>query len=143
MRMKRFAALALVALVAAPAASAKNPANATVCGASGCHAGDASRLTPVSGGFAIRNAPRPARYYAIFIAATGRQPFCWRMIWVPQRRLLRVENLLPYVPGAPVAGRYWRTVDARFSRDLASSVRGLRPYAATRAWRAPSGHCRG
>ena len=131
-------AVAVVRLAVAGALSAKSTPRATVCGASGCRDGEAWRLTPIDGvPFTSRTAPKPAPYYSMTLHASGQDGFCWRLVWVPSRHALRVENLGPTVIGAPVAGGYWRSVHERLAANLTRSARGLRPYPASRAWRAP------
>lgn len=126
--------VAVVGLVTAGALPAKNAPRATVCGASGCRDGEAWGLTPVDG---VPFTSRAAPYYSMTLYASGQDGFCWRLVWVPARRALRVENLGTAVPGAPVAGLYWRSVHKRLAANLARSVHGLRPYPASQEWRAP------
>lgn len=137
-------AAALVVFPAlAAAAVAKEPATAFVCGATGCRQADPALLNPIDGRpFSLATRPRPAPYFAAVLTSPGDEGFCWRVLWVPTRRVIRVENLRRWVPGTPVAGRYWRTVDASSARRLAEGVRGVRPYARNVTWRAPTGLCR-
>lgn len=135
-----FSASLLLAL--ASPVSAKGPTSAEVCGASGCRTGNPTALSPIDGrSFSLRKPPSPAPYYAITLMWSGADDICWRLIWVPTTRALRVENLGPYSLGAPIAGRYWRTVHSALVRRLAREVRGVRPYGARRAWRAPKPAC--
>lgn len=145
-RVSRRALGSLAAVAAASAfvaaAHAKGPTAAAVCGASGCRAADPAQLNPVDGQpFGLAAAPRPAPYYVAFLSAPGEFGFCWRLLWVPSRRVLRVESMRPYVPGEPIAGRIWRSVDAALARRLARAVRGVTPFAGRLAWRSPKSRC--
>jgi hypothetical protein len=121
-----------------PPQETRRAVSASVCGASGCRTADSELLNPIDGhSFGLASAPRPAPYYAAILSAPGDHGFCWRLVWVPARRVLRVENLRrPNVPGTPIAGRYWRTVHLGLARSLAEAVRGLQPYAPALSWRA-------
>jgi hypothetical protein len=113
-------------------------------GTSGCRPGDPELLNPIDGrSFGLASMPKPAPYYVAILSAPGEFGFCWRLVWVPKRRLLRVENLGRYRPGQPIAGRYWRTVHLQLARSLAEGFRGITPYAAGRSWKGPVGACPG
>jgi hypothetical protein len=128
--------LALTLALATPAA-AKGPVRTTVCGAGACRPAAFELITPIdSVPFRLAAAPRQAPFYTAVMTAPGATDgFCWRLVWVPARHALRVANVGRYVPGAPVAGSYWRTVRAAYERRFARAVRGLRAHPATPGWR--------
>ena len=135
--VKTAAAGILLALALATAAAAKAPARTIVCGASVCRSAPYELISPVDGvPFHLLRAPRPAPFYTAVLTAPGASDgFCWRVVWVPSRHAIRIANVGRYVPGAPVAGSYWRTVRPAYERGFARAVRGLRAHPPAPGWR--------
>ncbi len=129
-------ALAVAVLAGAAAADAKSPATTLVCGASACRAADYDAITPVdSQPFTLRAAPRAAPFYTAVITGPAPAGFCWRLVFVPSRRVLRVENAGTYRAGDPVAGTYWRSVSQAYARRFTRAAAGLAPHAPAARWR--------
>ena len=128
------AALSLVA-----AAGAKGPVSGTVCGASGCAAlaepGAAFQALRWEGTFQIVRAPRPARFYRLTFTSPDPGGFRWTVLYVPARRVLRVDDRAATPPeyGTPVRP-YWRTLGMRQLRLLGAVTSDLAPFRAPRRW---------
>ena len=128
--------VAVLALALASSAAAKGPDHATICGAASCIAIDGdikvySLLDWQARPFLVRDAPRPAPYYAVTLRDWG------KILYVPQRGLMRVwqgphayGNFAPGSSSAP----YWRAVPAYLRATYAKLVRGLAPRPAPAHW---------
>ena len=137
--MKRIAGAVVVALAVAPAGAAKEPVTGNVCGARECRTlaepGTVFQALRWEGTFQIVRAPRPARFYTLTFTADGPEGFVWRVVYVPARRVLRVDDRGATPPefGRPVRP-YWRTLGSRQLRLLATVTRGLEAFPPSRTW---------
>jgi hypothetical protein len=140
--LSRIVPLLAVALALVPAAAAKEPVTGNVCGAGGCttisEPGTVYQALRWAGVFEVVRAPRPARFYTLTFSAPGPEGFRWPLVYVPSRRVLRVDDRQATPPeyGRPVAP-YWRTLTRRQLRVLATVTRGLQPFPPSRRWSAP------
>jgi hypothetical protein len=133
--------IAVLALALAASAAAKGPDRASVCGATHCVTvqGDIHVWSLLewlgSSPFMVRDAPKPAPYYAIEIRDWG------ELLYLPNRNVIRVwqgphayGNFAPNSSSAP----YWRSLPPSARTLYAKLVRGLAPRAAPARWPAVS-----
>lgn len=124
--------------LAVPAAEAKGPAEAELCGSSGCvRLSGSAALEPFSSWwktpFTQLRKPKPARFYRILVRQAEPEPITWSLVYVPARNAMRLtqSRVPPYATGI---GPYWRTVPAPARRGLRDATRGTTPYPASAAY---------
>ena len=138
-RRVRCLVAAAAALTLVGAATAKGPVAGNVCGTASCKAvtepGTVYQALRWEGTFQVVRAPRPARFYTLTFSASAPDGFRWSVLYVPARRLLRVDERAATPPeyGTPVRP-YWRTLGPSQLRLLAEVTRGVTPFRAPRRW---------
>jgi hypothetical protein len=129
-------AIAALPLVLAASAAAKGPDRASICGATRCIAVQGDRhvyalIDWMAVPFAVVDAPKPARYYAIEIRDWG------QLLYVPTRNVIRIwqgPQAYGYFPPGSTSGPYWRALPHGARTMYAKLVRGLVPSAALARW---------
>jgi hypothetical protein len=137
--MRLVAPPVLVAAFLVPSGAAKEPVSGSVCGVDGCvvlaEPGTVHQALRWEGTFELVRAPRPAAFYRLTFFTSGPEGFRWTALYVPGRRLLRVDERGAVPPEFGHAGRpYWRTVGRRQVRMLARLTVGVAPFPARARW---------
>ncbi|MDX6439498.1 MAG: hypothetical protein QOF45_2081 [Gaiellaceae bacterium] len=123
------------------AAQAKEPAEGTLCGSSGCVAlegYDASGpfsswwSTP----FSEAPAPKPAPFFRVVArqsAPDGLGTVTWTLLYVPQRHAMRItqSRVPPYSTGI---GPYWRTIPRSARAALLRATKDIKPFLPSSSW---------
>ena len=137
MRIRALGAAALIALCAAGGAPAKGPDLARACGASGCSTVRGEERVDLLiewtyAAFTVADEPRPSPFYRITLRKRGKDHMTF--LYVPSRKLVRVQQAFSptYAPGSQHP--YWRPVNAGGAAAFRQALAGLKPFSAPSAW---------